>query len=85
VALQEELQARGLRYDGLSLKTRVVGAIEQPDASTADVPIELTIGPHRTVTDSGEMVAETASATMERFTARMERTAGGWRVRDILP
>ncbi|VXB44886.1 serine/threonine-protein kinase [Citricoccus sp. K5] len=85
VGLQEQLEAQGLRFEGLRLETAVTGAIEQADASTATVPVELTISPYRTVTSSGDTVAESPTPTVERFTVQLQRTTAGWRVREILP
>ncbi|MFC0249238.1 serine/threonine-protein kinase [Citricoccus parietis] len=85
VRLQEQLEAQGLRFEGLRLETAVTGAIEQADASTATVPVELTISPYRTVTASGDTVAESPTPTVERFTVHLQRTTAGWRVREILP
>lgn len=85
VGLQEQLESQGLRFEGLRLETTVSGAIEQADASTATVPVELTISPYRTVTSSGDTVAESRTSTVERFTVHLQRTTAGWRVREILP
>ena len=85
VGLQEQLEAQGLHFEGLRLETTVTGAIEQTDASTATVPVELTISPYRTVTASGDTVAESPAPTVERFTVHLQRTTAGWRVREILP
>jgi eukaryotic-like serine/threonine-protein kinase len=85
IALQRDLKSQGLRYEGLRLSTMVAGDVEPVDGTTADVPLELAIGPYRTLSEDGGTVAETTSPTTERFTARMERTRDGWRVREILP
>ncbi|NUL44891.1 serine/threonine protein kinase [Cellulosimicrobium funkei] len=85
VGLVEQLDAQGLRFEGLRLETSVTGAIERSDASTATVPVELTIGPYRTVTVSGDTVAESPTPTVERFTVHLQRTTAGWRVSEILP
>ncbi|QCU77859.1 serine/threonine protein kinase [Citricoccus sp. SGAir0253] len=83
--LVDDLRGRGLRYRGLSLETSVVGPVERSGARRARVPLELAIGPYRTVTAAGEPVAETRRTSAERFTAGMVRTAEGWRVERILP
>ncbi|WP_313817922.1 serine/threonine-protein kinase [Citricoccus sp.] len=85
VGLQEQLEAQGLRFEGLRLETTVAGPIEQADASTATVPVELTISPFRTVTASGDTVAESLTPSVERFTVHLHRTTAGWRVSEILP
>ncbi|GAA1676471.1 hypothetical protein GCM10010977_22840 [Citricoccus zhacaiensis] len=85
VGLQNQLEAQGLRFESLRLETTVTGAIEQVDASTATVPVELTISPYRTVTSSGDTVAESPTPTVERFTVHLQRTTAGWRVTEVRP
>jgi eukaryotic-like serine/threonine-protein kinase len=85
IALQRDLESQGLRYEGLRLRTTVAGGVEPVGETTADVPLEMAIGPYRTLSEDGGTVAEKTSPAMERFTARMERTREGWRVREILP
>lgn len=84
-ALQEHMAAQELRFEGLELQTRVSGTITREDSQHASAPVELRIGPYRTVASSGEAVAASEESTVERFTVHLQQTEEGWRVRQIEP
>lgn len=84
-ALQEQLADQGLRFEDLRLETRMTGDITHEDPQQASAPMELRIGPYRTVDSSGDTVAAAEESTVERFTVHLQRTESGWRVRQIEP
>lgn len=84
-ALQKQLSDEGLHFEGLDLETQVTGKITQQNPEKASAPVELRIGPYRTLDASGKTVAESEGPTVERFTVHLQQTPLGWRVRKLEP